>query len=270
MSERRDGLAEPPPAAPAPPTGPPRRRTLEFLPLRPHLTGVVAAVVWLTATGVWAYLTRPQLGVLVLVWFCLLAVTGVFIPGIANQITYGRAYLAGVAFAYVMAPAGLGGLAITVALGALSDVVDGYIARRLGEVSSFGGGLDPVVDGIFFGAVALGLAVGGAVPLWLALAVAVRYAAPAVVGAVFILLGYHPTLRHSALGQLSTAVIAILFALIAFLRGIGIHTMWPVLAAEILIPLTALGAWGNLAWSNWHVLRGEAKVSPKRRGTGQG
>jgi phosphatidylglycerophosphate synthase len=235
------------------------------LPLRPHVSGVVAAPVWLAAVGVWAYLTQPHLAVVVLVWFCLLAAVGVFIPGVANQITFARAYLAGVAFAYVLAPAGLGGLAITVALGAVSDVCDGYVARRLHEVSSFGGALDPVVDGIFFGAVALGLAVGGAYPLWLAVVVAVRYAAPAVAGAVLLLLGFHPALRHSPLGQLSTALIAILFALVAFLRGIGVDTTWPVLAAEILIPLSALAAWGNLAWTNWHVLRREAEVSPRRR-----
>jgi phosphatidylglycerophosphate synthase len=264
MSERGPRLADTPGTPQAPPPGPPRRRTLEFLPLRPHLSGVVAAPVWLTAVGLWAYLSRPHLGVVVLVWFCLLAAVGVFIPGVANQITFARAYLAGVAFAYVLAPAGLGGLAITVALGAASDVCDGYVARRLHEVSSFGGGLDPVVDGIFFGAVALGLAVGGAYPLWLAVVVAVRYAAPAVAGAALILLGFHPALRHSPLGQLSTALIAILFALVAFLRGIGVDTTLPVLAAEILIPLTALAAWGNLAWTNWHVIRREAQVSGRR------
>lgn len=260
MSERRPHPAKPPGVARVMPPGPPRRRTLEFLPLRPHRSGVVAAVVWLAAFGVWYYLARPHLGVVVLIWFCLLAVTGVFIPGVANQITFARAYLAGVAFAYVLSPAGLAGLAITVALGAASDVLDGYVARRLQEVSGFGGGLDPVVDGIFFGAAALGLAVGGAYPWWLAIVVGVRYATPAVVGAVFLLVGYHPALRHSPLGQLSTATIAILFALVALLRGIGVDTTWPVRAAEILIPLTALGAWGNLAWTNWHVLRREAQL----------
>lgn len=265
MSERGPRLAGTPGPAQAPSPGPPRRRRLEFLPLRPHLSGVVAAPVWLAAVGVWAYLSQPHLAVVVLVWFCLLAAVGVFIPGVANQITFARAYLAGVAFAYVLAPEGLAGLAITVALGAVSDVCDGYVARRLHEVSSFGGGLDPVVDGIFFGAVALGLAVGGAYPLWLAVVVAVRYAVPAVAGATLLVLGFHPALRHSPLGQLSTALIAILFALVAFLRGIGVDTTWPVLAAEILIPVTALAAWGNLAWTNWHVLRREAQVSSRRR-----
>lgn len=241
-----------------------RRRSLEFRPLRPHPSGVVAAAAWLAAFGVWFSLARPHLGVVVLVWFCLLAAAGSLIPGVANQITLGRAYLAGVAFAYVLAPEGLAGLAITVGLGALSDLCDGYLARRLHEVSGFGGGLDPVVDGIFFGAAAIGLAVGGAYPYWLAVVVGVRYATPAVAGAAFLLLGYHPALRHSPLGQLSTATIAILFALVAVLRGFGVDTTWPVVAAQILIPLTALGAWGNLAWTNWHVLRGEAQVSRRR------
>ena len=264
MSERRSRPAVLPDATQALPPGPPRRRTLEFLPLRPHLSGVVAAAVWLTAFGAWFYLARPRLGVVVLVWFCLLAVIGVFIPGIANQVTFARAYLAGVAFAYVLSPAGLTGLAITVALGAATDVADGYVARRLKEAGRFGGGLDPVVDGIFFGAVALGLAVAGAYPFWLAIVVGVRYAAPAVVGAAFLLLGFHPALRHSALGQLSTATIAVLFGVVALLHGLDIDTTWPVRVAEVLIPLTALGAWGNLAWTNWHALRSEAKVSHAR------
>lgn len=264
MTERRPRLAEPSGNGPAPPLRPSRRRTLELLPLRPHATGVVAAVIWLLASGVWLYLARPHLGVVVLVWFCLLAVVGVFIPGVANQFTFARAYLAGVAFAYVLAPAGLGGLAITVALGALSDVVDGYVARRRQEASSFGGGLDPVVDGIFFGAAALGLAVAGAYPLWLAVVVGARYAVPAIAGAVFLLLGYHPALRHSPLGQLSTASIAILFALVALLWEIGVDTTWPVLVAKILIPLLAVAAWANLAWANWHMLRREAQVSGRR------
>lgn len=266
MTERRPRLAESSEGGPATPLPPLRRRTLELLPLRPHLSGVVAAVLWLAGSGVWLWLARPHLGVVVLVWFCLLAVVGIFIPGVANQITFARAYLAGVAFAYVLAPAGLGGLAITVALGAFSDVVDGYVARRRHEASGFGGGLDPVVDGIFFGAAALGLAVAGAYPLWLAIAVGARYAVPALAGAVFLLLGYHPTLRHSPLGQLSTATIAILFAVVAILWEIGIDTTWPVLVAEVLIPLTALAAWANLAWANWHALRREAEVSGRRPG----
>lgn len=265
MSDRRPRLAEPEDAGRGPlPAPPPRRRPLGLEPLRPHLTGVVAAVLWLAGSGVWLALARPHMGVVVLVWFCVLAVVGVFIPGVANQITFARAYLAGVAFAYVLSPAGLLGLAVTVALGALSDVIDGYVARRLREVSSFGGGLDPVVDGIFFGAAALGLAAAGAYPLWLAAVVALRYAVPAVVGAVFLVTGFHPALRHSPLGQLSTATIAILFGLVAFLRDIGVDTMWPVLLAEILIPLTALGAWANLGWTNWHALRREAQVSGRR------
>ncbi|MGH7919508.1 MAG: CDP-alcohol phosphatidyltransferase family protein [Candidatus Dormibacteraceae bacterium] len=243
-----------------PPDPPPPRRG-QIRPLRPHASGALAALLWLCAAGLWLYLARPHLGLAVLAWFCLLAIVGIVIPGVANQITFARAYLAGVAFAYVLSPAGLVGLAITVGLGALSDVIDGYVARRRHETSSFGGALDPVVDGIFFGAAALGLAVGGAYPLWLAIVVAVRYATPAVVGAAALLLGYHPTIRHSPLGQLSTASIAILLGLIALLRGLDVDAGWLAVVAEIVIPLTGLVAWANLAWTNWHVLRREAQVS---------
>ncbi|MFZ0215289.1 MAG: CDP-alcohol phosphatidyltransferase family protein [Candidatus Dormiibacterota bacterium] len=260
---------EPADVAPAP-VPPPRRssplvrprRRLPPLQLRPP--GVLAAVLWLAGAGIWLWVVRPHDGMAVLGWFVLIAVVGTFIPGVANQVTLARAYLAGIAFTYVLTPAGLGGLATTVAVGALSDLTDGYIARRREEVSRFGGALDPVVDGVFFGAAGAGLAVGGAYPPWLAAIIVVRYLLPAAAGALLLLLGYHPALRHSPLGQLSTASIAVLLAAIALVRGLGLGAPWIVTVAEIAIPVTALGAWANLAWTNWHVLRREASAGPPR------
>jgi cardiolipin synthase (CMP-forming) len=60
------------------------------------------------------------------------------------------------------------------ALGALTDFFDGFIARRLGQVSEIGKLLDPLADRIFIIALALALVSVGALPWWLATAIVVR------------------------------------------------------------------------------------------------
>ncbi len=53
----------------------------------------------------------------------------------------------------------LGGLGAT-------DWVDGYLARRLGQVSEFGKKFDPTVDRLLFIVATIGIIVDGAAPLW--------------------------------------------------------------------------------------------------------
>ena len=60
-----------------------------------------------------------------------------------------RAYLAAPALVYALRPAASGSLAVVLAVAGLTDLVDGTIARRFDEPSTLGGGLDPVVDGVF-------------------------------------------------------------------------------------------------------------------------
>jgi CDP-diacylglycerol--glycerol-3-phosphate 3-phosphatidyltransferase len=57
---------------------------------------------------------------------------------------------------------------------AATDFLDGYFARKMGEVTELGKILDPVADKIAVGAVALILAAQGRVPLWFLSAIVVR------------------------------------------------------------------------------------------------
>ncbi len=157
------------------------------LVVRPSVAGVVCSGCVLVADLTWLALARPPGLQLLVTWFGALALAGVFVPGLANQVTLVRAHLAGPALVYSLLPGRLVELAAVVGLAGLSDMVDGTVARRLERPSRLGGGLDPVVDGVFFGAAAVGLAVGGAYPLWLALVVVARYGLPATVGATLIL-----------------------------------------------------------------------------------
>ncbi len=59
------------------------------------------------------------------------------------------------------------------ALGA-TDWVDGYLARRLGQVSEFGKKFDPTVDRLVFIVALLAIIVDGAAPRWFCIAVLAR------------------------------------------------------------------------------------------------
>ncbi|HKX69944.1 MAG TPA: CDP-alcohol phosphatidyltransferase family protein [Acidimicrobiales bacterium] len=56
----------------------------------------------------------------------------------------------------------------------ISDWVDGFLARRLGQVSELGKVLDPVADRLLFLVGAGGILIDGSVPTWFAVTVLVR------------------------------------------------------------------------------------------------
>src|SRR5207245_9115963 len=111
-----------------------------------------------------------------------------------------RAYLAAPSLAYSMTPGNLGSLAVVLAIAGLTDLVDGTIARRFDRPSTLGGGLDPVVDGVLLGAVAVGLVLSEIIPAWLAAVLVVRYLLAAVVALALISIqrqtGLRPTVRE--------------------------------------------------------------------------
>jgi cardiolipin synthase (CMP-forming) len=55
-----------------------------------------------------------------------------------------------------------------------TDWVDGYLARRLGQVSEFGRKFDPTVDRLLFIVAIIAIIVDGAAPVWFCWAVLVR------------------------------------------------------------------------------------------------
>jgi cardiolipin synthase (CMP-forming) len=218
--------------------------------IRPSAVGVAGSAVLLVADLTWLGVTRPPGTELLLVWFAALALAGAFLPGLANQVTMSRAHLAGPALVYSLASSRLTELAAVVGLAGASDLLDGAVARWLRQRGRLGGGLDPVMDGVFFGAVAVGLALGGAYPAWLALVVVARYALPAAVGAVLLVAGRRPTLEHTPLGQASTTAIAFLLGAQALARAVGWGADGLLVFAEVVVPLAALAACANLIWAN--------------------
>ena len=211
--------------------------------------GVIGSLFYLVAGGIWVVAASPTwVWHVPIAWFVLVAAIGLFVPGVANQVSLARAYLAGPAFMYASA-AWYGPLAVVVAVGGLSDLVDGTVARRLAQPTSFGGGLDPVVDGLFMGALCIGLSLGGALPLWLALVVIARYLLPALAGGVLVLLGRAPELRHTLTGQVSTILILVLVGGSCLLRGLNQDPSGLIRGAEGVIPLATLATFVHLGWA---------------------
>lgn len=211
-------------------------------------TARVASTAYVIAGLAWAWLSgQPGPAWLESVWFVTVAAVGARLPGPANQVSLARAYLAAPAFVYSLHQ-DFGLLAVCVALAGLTDLVDGTIARRFAHPSNLGGALDPVVDGIFLGALAIGLAAGGAFPMWLALVVIARYLLPAVAGGTLLATGRRPELRHTVTGQVSTSLIIVLIGGICLFRFLSQDATNVVVGAEVVIPIATVATFLHLAW----------------------
>lgn len=212
--------------------------------MRPNRTGIVAGLLYVALGTAWIWLSGAPwtLGA----WFLAIALFGAFVPGAANHVSLARAYLAAPVAAY-SEHGEFGALAIVVAIAGLTDLVDGTVARRFGSPTTFGGGLDPVVDGTFMGALGFGLALGHVFPLWLALVVMGRYFLPALVGGALLASGRRPQLKHTVTGQISTTLNLVLLGGVALLRGLNQDPGNLVVGAEIVLPIATLATFVHLA-----------------------
>ena len=92
----------------------------------------------------------------------------------ANVLTLSR--LAAAPFLFVAIWGGSSGLALFFfVFGAVSDLVDGAVARRRGEVSRLGGLLDHATDATFVSAGLLALALRSEITVWLPIGVAAAF-----------------------------------------------------------------------------------------------
>jgi phosphatidylglycerophosphate synthase len=211
--------------------------------------GAASGAVYVVLGLAWVWLAQPPAPAWLLVaWFVVVAGFESFIPGEANQVTLARAHLAAPALAYSLSPGHLGPLAVVLAMTGLTDLVDGTVARRFERPSTFGGGLDPIVDGMLLGAVVVGLALGGSFPLWLALVIVARYLLPAAGGLVLISMHRRPELRHTVTGQISTSLNIVLVGGICLFRFLGQDATNVVIGAEVVIPVATIATFLHLAW----------------------
>jgi cardiolipin synthase (CMP-forming) len=103
-----------------------------------------------------------------------------------------------------------------------TDWVDGYIARRTGQVSNLGKLLDPIADRLALISALIALVVRHAFPLWAALAVIVRDAAILVTG-LALLAKYRLRLDVRWIGKLAT--LCLMFGIPMIAWG-SFHLLW--------------------------------------------
>ena len=144
------------------------------------------------------------------------------------------------------------------ALGA-TDWVDGFVARRYGQVSTVGKVLDPTADRILVGTAVISIMIYGAVPLWFGLATIAR---EVLVSAMVLLLASLGAARIDVLWVGKAGTFGLMFAYPTFLLGDG-TAGWqePIRIIAWATGLVGLG----LAW--WAAA---SYIGPARRALRQG
>jgi cardiolipin synthase len=102
---------------------------------------------------------------------------------------------------------------LLLAISSLTDLLDGYIARRFNQVTRLGQLLDPFADRLYIFTTLIGLVLTGVIPVWLAIVVIARDIMLLVVYPMLATHGYGPLPVHY-LGKAGTFALLYAFPLL--------------------------------------------------------
>ena len=174
-------------------------------------------------------------------------------------------------FVYLVVQDRYGSAFITLVAVGCTDWIDGYLARRLNQVSRTGQWLDPVADRLALIIVATTFVVDGIAPAWLILSIAIPDAV--LILNSLLLFGGSPDLPVSTLGKIRTALLLLGAPLLLLDHVQGYHFDWLAAAGTAVLALGCIGhvaaAAGYLAaaW-NKHALQRNNGDVPAGTGTG--
>jgi cardiolipin synthase len=134
------------------------------------------------------------------------------------------------------------------ALGA-TDWVDGYLARRLGQVSEFGKVFDPTVDRLLFIVAITAIIIDGSIPIVFAVLVLAREVLVGLMMAIATIVYKMPRIDVTYLGKLATFLL--MFAVPGFLMGNSDITGaqgFEILAWILGVPGLILSWWTGIAY----------------------
>ena len=153
---------------------------------------------------------------------------------------------------------------VTFLIAALSDVADGWLARRWKQETKLGTALDPVVDIVFNLAMFFALMAAHLLPAWVFAMAALRYGLLLVGGAGLYLFVGPLRIRPTPFGRATGVVMACLVALHLYLQasqGKDAARLMPLTEAALgvlmfatVIQVVVMG------WYNLKLLRGEARA----------
>ena len=140
----------------------------------------------------------------------------------ANQITILRLVFVPI-FAVLVVERNYKWALVVLVASAISDVVDGNVARIFHQESSLGVALDPIADKILMTTAYLTLAVRDVLPWWLTIIVLSRDIAILLTALLIILVAGYRSFRPSFLGKASTAMqVATIFVAVGHQAGISL------------------------------------------------
>jgi cardiolipin synthase (CMP-forming) len=114
---------------------------------------------------------------------------------------------------------------VVLAIGGTSDWVDGFLARRLKQVSRLGELLDPLADRLYIFATLIALTVRDVLPWWFTIALVAR---EAFLGVLLLLLrrrGYGPPAVHYV-GKSATFILLVAFPVLLLAHVLGQPYGW--------------------------------------------
>jgi len=114
---------------------------------------------------------------------------------------------------------------VVLVIGGTSDWVDGYLARRLNQVSRLGELLDPAADRLYILATLLVFSVRGVIPWWFTFALLAREAMLLVCLAVLRRAGYGPPPVHY-LGKTATFILLFAFPVLLLAHASESAASW--------------------------------------------
>lgn len=114
---------------------------------------------------------------------------------------------------------------IVLVIASLSDLLDGYLARRLNQITRLGQLLDPAADRLYIFAALVGLAANALVPWWIVVVIVARDVFLLVLGVVLANHGYGPLPVHQ-LGKVAT--FALFFGVPVIMLGLAFPVVEPV------------------------------------------
>jgi len=153
-----------------------------------------------------------------------------------NVLSFIRLLLIPVFLWLVIVHADLAALIVLV-VSSVTDFFDGYLARRLRQVSRLGQLLDPAADRLYIFATLIALAWRELVPWWLVAAIIARDVMLLVLGVLLAQNGYGPLPVHH-LGKVAT------FALLLALPILLVDQAFPQIAAVSAPAGWAIAIWG--------------------------
>ncbi|WP_346773996.1 CDP-diacylglycerol--glycerol-3-phosphate 3-phosphatidyltransferase [Brevibacillus sp. SYP-B805] len=115
----------------------------------------------------------------------------------------------------------------------ITDIVDGYIARKYKLVTPFGTMMDPLADKLMMMAVIASLFLTSRISVWATIVFFMRDLAMIVTSAVFHLRG-KKTVPANAFGKVTTVLFYIAFTLVMFQHAYGEEVLWTVIGFSIV------------------------------------